>query len=448
MDFLRQFLVIFFMFFYSFCVSAEPVLKASAQENQHETESEMSLNDCIKIAKLNNPHLNQDIYRIKAAKAQIGISRSKLMPQVKIESGVEHFIDDLAMVKPRKRGDDVPYVDDWISGDLSLKLPVYTGKKLQNQIAADKLEAKSMELLYKRNKNELVFHISRVFYSILGQRELVNSIEFSKSALEKHKKIIEDLITAKKAAKVDLLRVEVRLADIKQKLIHAVNNLKVKKGILFNLMGTKSSELQKIKLTGRLSDKTIESDFATDSISSIKNRNDYASMVTQLSKLKHLLKSARAGKMPEVYFKASYGNRWAGKFSGRSEEVGQVGIVIDFPLFDGNRVKSNIRKAKSLLAVKSENLRELQLKISLEVKTALLNVSSTKARISVTQKAVDQAKESLRIEQEKYNTGKGTIVDVLDAQAALLESQTNYFDSLADFNAALAQYKLAKGEEK
>jgi outer membrane protein TolC len=62
-------------------------------------------------------------------------------------------------------------------------------------------------------------------------------------------------------------------------------------------------------------------------------------------------------------------------------------------------------------------------------------------------KSIALARESLRIEQQKYDLGKGAIVDVLDAQAALLESETTYYRVLSEFHTALAQLKFAIGEE-
>jgi outer membrane protein TolC len=61
------------------------------------------------------------------------------------------------------------------------------------------------------------------------------------------------------------------------------------------------------------------------------------------------------------------------------------------------------------------------------------------------EKSLEQAKESLRIEILKYNLGAGTITDVLDAQAALLLTETTYYRALADFRTALARLKLAMG---
>ena len=80
--------------------------------------------------------------------------------------------------------------------------------------------------------------------------------------------------------------------------------------------------------------------------------------------------------------------------------------------------------------------------------TSVSNIESTRARIDVTQKAVEQSKESLRIEREKYDYGKGVIVDVLDAQSAMLESQKNYYRALAEYNTALAQFRLAAGDQQ
>jgi len=48
----------------------------------------------------------------------------------------------------------------------------------------------------------------------------------------------------------------------------------------------------------------------------------------------------------------------------------------------------------------------------------------------------------------KYDQGKGSITDVLDAQSAMLDSQTNYYRALADYNTALAQMDLATGVVK
>jgi len=106
-----------------------------------------------------------------------------------------------------------------------------------------------------------------------------------------------------------------------------------------------------------------------------------------------------------------------------------------------------VRQEQARLSAARHRLRELKLQVRLDVETAISNVQSAHERILATETAVTSADESLRIEREKYNIGKGSITDVLDAQSALLDSQTNYYRAMADYNTALAQVRLAVGEQ-
>jgi outer membrane protein TolC len=93
-----------------------------------------------------------------------------------------------------------------------------------------------------------------------------------------------------------------------------------------------------------------------------------------------------------------------------------------------------------------QRLQRLELQMRLEIETAIAEISSASQRLQATGTAILQARESWRIEQQKYELGKGTIVDVLDAQAALLESQTTHYRVQALLRIAAAQLQLATGE--
>jgi outer membrane protein TolC len=118
---------------------------------------------------------------------------------------------------------------------------------------------------------------------------------------------------------------------------------------------------------------------------------------------------------------------------------------MDIPIFEGGRIEARVRKEKARLSAAQERLRKLELQVRLDVETAVLNIGSAGRRVEAIEKAIEQADESLRIEREKYDLGRGSITDVLDAQSALLDSQTNYYRALADYSTALAQLKLAVG---
>lgn len=411
--------------------------------------SKLTLENCIAIALENNPEIIAKKWDIETAFADKDILHSKRLPQIGIVGGYTHYMDDQRLTKPRSPGELLPFTDDIISGDIVVSMPLYTGGKLINEVESAKFIGESQTHKYFRNRRELVFNVSSVFYSMLGQRKVIDSLEFSKIALDEHYKRTVQLLKAKKAAKVDLLRTEVRLADIQQQLLRERNVFKVQGFVLASMLGLER-DVDVLEIQGDLAANKTPLSFDQTVDDTLKKRRDYQAMLAIIESKQSDVKVAKAQRMPDIAFQASYGNRWsAGDTRGgndRSLDVGEVGVVAVIPLFEGGKINAGIRREKSHLRAAQESLRKLQLQIILEVKTSVANIESTYARIAVAQKAQEQAKESLRIEREKYDYNKGTIVDVLDAQSALLHLQTNYFRALADYNTALAQYKLAIGE--
>ena len=63
-------------------------------------------------------------------------------------------------------------------------------------------------------------------------------------------------------------------------------------------------------------------------------------------------------------------------------------------------------------------------------------------RYKATNKAIEQAKEVLRIQEDKLKSGKATLTDYLDAQSSLLNIQANYYAILAQYHIAQAELKF------
>jgi outer membrane protein TolC len=81
------------------------------------------------------------------------------------------------------------------------------------------------------------------------------------------------------------------------------------------------------------------------------------------------------------------------------------------------------------------------------VKTAYLIVTAAEKNILTVQKAVEQALENFRMNQERYKEQVATSTEVLDAQTLLTKTQTNYFNTLSVFNISEAGLDRAMGLE-
>jgi outer membrane protein TolC len=415
-------------------------------------EGPLELAQAVDIALANNPELTAGGHEIDAVQAQRDAAVGQLFPTLRAAGGYNRYLDDQRVLAASENGEMGVFSRGIFSADLVVSMPLFTGGRIVSEIRGAELLRKAAEHRLARSREELVFNVSSTFYGILASRRVVESLEFSQKALEEHLKRVNELVAAQKAARVDRLRIEVRLADIRQKALQARNVQAIQTRILANLMGLEGAPPD-LALGGEL---TLQEDAPAVSVESalagaMRQRSDYLAARAVLEAQAKAVDAARAGRWPTLSLQGAYGGRWAEDPSGQppgtdsSGDVGRVGLGLEFPLFEGGRIAARVREQRAKLAAAQERLRKLELQIRLDVETAALNAVSSRERVLATEKAVEQAGESLRIEREKYELGKGAVVDVLDAQSALLDLQTNYYRALADRNVARAQLELAVG---
>ena len=421
----------------------------------HSVEGPLTLTKAIHISLANNPDLAAARSGIDVATAHRDLAVGARLPNIHLVNRYSHSVNSQRIRRPSAPGESLAYTQDEVSSDIVLSMPIFAGGRLISEIdAAELLQAASEDRL-AHNRQELIYNLSSVFYRILSQRSVIESLQFSQRTLKQHRDRVVELIAAQKAAKVDRLRTEVRIADLEQRLVRERNVLAIQRRVLSNLLGIHQTSTEPVDITGELVvGSTVKTDVTKNLASALHQRRDYLAAQAALEAQAKRVDAARAGHYPTLSLQASYGGRWAAGTtahppgSNTSEDVGYVGLVLDIPLYEGGQIRARIRRERAYLSTARAKLRKLELQIRLDVETAILNRCSSLERVKATEKSIEQAQESLRIEREKYDLGKGTITDILDAQSALLTSQTNYYRALADYNTALAQFHLAVGEKQ
>ncbi|MCF7854167.1 MAG: RpiB/LacA/LacB family sugar-phosphate isomerase [Candidatus Pacebacteria bacterium] len=406
---------------------------------------DLTLRQCIDLALANNPGISGEEWRAHGMEAARDAAWAERLPELSASSSYTFYREE-RLIKPRRTGDinALSFADELATAEVVLELPLYTGGRLVNEVAAAELLSESARRRLAYSREELVFNVSSLFYSMLEQREVIKSLEFSRRALERHSQTTEEMMAVQKAARVDLLRTEVRLADIEQQLLRERDQLKVQRFALAGLLGLED-DADKFDIAGELDTVEVQAEAESAVARALMQRQDYLAAKSWVDAQQRKLWSAKGARLPKVTMQAAYGNQW-GVENSDANEVGELGIRVYMPLYTGGGISADIARHEHLLRAAEEELRGLQLRIRVEVQSALANIESARARLGVTGKFVDRAEESLRIEQEKYGLAKGSITDVLDAQADALLAQTNHHRALADYNIALARYKLVTGD--
>jgi outer membrane protein TolC len=83
--------------------------------------------------------------------------------------------------------------------------------------------------------------------------------------------------------------------------------------------------------------------------------------------------------------------------------------------------------------------------VRLEVRRAYYELDTSRQQVEVARGAIAQAQESLRINQDRYDSGLTTITDLLGAEEAARRGQTDYWEAVYRFQTSYANLELASG---
>jgi len=122
-----------------------------------------------------------------------------------------------------------------------------------------------------------------------------------------------------------------------------------------------------------------------------------------------------------------------------------VGIALTFDLFDGGRKRAGVRAAQAVLERVEESDKRALLAVAQEVETAYLRLEEARARLEVATQAVGASEESLDLVEKQYRGGTTTVTRFLEAEAARTEVRTARIRATLDVERAQVEAARAIG---
>jgi outer membrane protein len=115
------------------------------------------------------------------------------------------------------------------------------------------------------------------------------------------------------------------------------------------------------------------------------------------------------------------------------------------PLLDGGLRSAQVRKARAQADAARARTQDLRLAVQEELEQARAAIDTAAAQVEAYSSAYTSALEARRIEHLKYASGKGTMNDLLDAEAEELEALAQLKRSRYALASAGLEYRLAAG---
>ncbi len=408
----------------------------------------LTLEACINAAFENNPSLKASGFAFAASKESEGAARSAYYPSLNFQGGYRRweshaFLPDSILDLPFGRVSPVIGPVNQYSLSLEGSYTIFDGgfRKAQLHAASAKKEGASSESA--KSREEIALVVTTDFYSLAASRAGLAVAQESLKRSEDHLKLAEERKAVGAVPLADVLRARVKVADARLAVVHNTSQVDIARGALAVAMGlSPDAQLDIEPVTAEAaSPPDLNAPLAFSEAEA--RRPEMKAALEQVEAAKAAVRAAKSAYSPKVELDGAYGRMDSGFFP--YDKDWSVGVMVRLPLFTGFERGHQLERAKAELSKAEELHGQQALYVRQEVWDAYASLQEAANAVQAVKALVADAKESLRMAQERYKAGAGTITDFLDAETNLSSAQSQEVQALFQYYVAGAALKRAMG---
>jgi outer membrane protein len=327
----------------------------------------------------------------------------------------------------------------------NLNQPVFTGGFNLANYRFAKLGVDLSKASVETAKRDVVLQVRVGYFNILRAEKFLDVAQQQVKQFEAQLDVTKAFFDVGIVPKNDVLQAEVNLANARQSLIKAENDVATAKASFNTLLRREiNAPLLVIDI---LAYKPFPLGFEAALEEALRQRPEVKTAQLNIDQAKENVKIARSGFFPTISLAGNY-NRLSDVASldgDLQSERWNIQALATITLFNWGNTAYKVGENKVKVNQAEDSKTQLIESITLEVKDDYLNMLVAEKNINVAEKSIEQAEENLRMNEERYKYQVATQTDVINAVTLLAQARVNYYGALSDFNVAKAQLERAMG---
>ncbi len=315
---------------------------------------------------------------------------------------------------------------------ITFQLPLYLGGKLKNGIKIAQLQSQRAGALLTGTRWQVRFNATSLYTATQSLDAVHAALQELIASLQKTKQRLDIMVQAGKRPEVDRLKVLEQYQDaIAQRESIAATRTKVASLLLALMNEPPGRGLDVDPLPDRspvLVESVPQLIQDLDHVSPVRRARLAAAMASSQERI------ARSAFLPNVVVSGNYMQNDAPSI-GNALDTWQFSVGVKLPLFAGGSRFERLGAAKENAHAALMSLDAIRLQVEAQLRDALARFTAAQAELEAAHARVAAGTEAARIEQIRYDTGAGTIEDLLRADARSEEAKA----SLARARAGIVQ---------
>ena len=348
-------------------------------------------------------------------------------------------------------------LSDRYSASFSLNYTLFDWFAREGTFNRASANATSADQQYIRTKQSIVYQTQVYYVNVLRTEQLV---KVNEENLKRDQRQLERIAESNRVGALslaDVYRQQSQVAADEYQLISAQNNFDKAKADLLALIGLDVSEEYAVA-DPSISVEIAQSEFDTTmaryanyrelSRRALDARADYKSAGEALSAAESGVTIAWSGYFPSIgaFAGYSFGNDELRTVRINDNRSMNWGISLRWNIFDGFATNQSLQTAIASRRNAEIALAQTERNVNVDVKKALLDLDAARKQYDVSVKALTSATEDRKIAEERYNLGAGTLLDLLTANANLVNAEASKINAAYSYVVAKRNVEFAVGE--
>jgi len=409
-------------------------------------QKKLTLQEAISIALQGNSALIKMKTNLGTSESNLLNAYGNLAPNLGAQAGWSwQRVNDIGGKQRDYFGQDVeiqPSQTDSRNYSLGLgsDITLFNGLANYATINQAKENLKATEYSISKQKQNIVFQTTDLYYIVLNADELLKVREENVQYYKKFLETVQERNRLGSVAIADVYAAQVQLGNAELQLIQAQNLLETAKNNLLNYLAL--NVMDEYTFDDPFGgDKNIDTDKYMKDFNDVQalvnaamdTRFDYKGQLSTLNAAESGITIAKGGIYPSLTGNLQYYTYAVEPNKLFDRKVLSFGLTLSVPIFSNFNVANRIQVAQANFMNAQEDLSVLSRQIKIEVKQGYNDFVAAKKSLDVASNNVTAAAETRKINQERYNLGSATILDVLQASRDYTDAQRNRINAAYDF---------------
>ena len=416
----------------------------------------ISQEQAVAYALENNPVLKGAASGVRSSSEQIKSAEAGKLPVIDLDYGLLYSDNPLVSFGSKLNNRSVvaedfspdnlndPGFSDNYFADLILKLPLYTGGKITADIEEARAKHASAQAQQDRTKSTVIYQVKRAYLLAQAAQEAIDIARGSTDAARKHVKTTSQLLAENRTVVSDNLTAKVYYTSVKGVISQAERQYTQALNALKQAMGKDLSADIDVKPLQSKSQTTELPAISVAESRALTNRNDLKASDQSITAAEARMRIASSASKPQLGLEAR-GSLYADDPLVDELSWGVLAVA-KINLFSGGANKSRVSAAREESNKLQAEKTGKELEIRKEVRNAYASISEGKTRVKLAVSNLSDAQNAVALVNERYGEGRTILIDLLQAEQALMKSKSESLNSRLLLEASKLELQFAMDE--